>query len=138
MKYKKRELKVRTVTRSVIKEAGEILQRMNAEQSRLQNLLMDKVESLGFEEVQAIDWDNPIKLISKYPDLAKELMQIARDKQGNSFQSVDFTYELFALAVDQAGWAQDEVDDFNANFPELYDYEEVVGFVNSFRRKLPA
>lgn len=138
MKYKKRELKVRTVTRSVIKEAGEILQRMNAEQSRLQNLLMDKVESLGFEEVQAIDWDNPIKLISKYPDLAKELMQIARDKQGNSFQSVDFTYELFALAVDQAGWAQDEIDDFNANFPELYDYEEVVSFVNSFRRKLPA
>jgi hypothetical protein len=137
MKYKNKELVVTTVTRSVIKAAGEILNRMNAHQQRLQNLIMDKVESLGFEEVGSIDWDNPMKLIGKYPDLAKDLIGIAREAQGNTMANADFTYELFELAVDKKGWSEEQVQAFRDEYTELYDYEEVAAFVNSFRRKLP-
>lgn len=137
MKYKKRDLKVRTVTRSVIKQAGEVLNRMNASQTRLQNLILDKVQTLGPDEIEGVDWENPIKLMSKYPDLAKELMNIARESQNNTFANADFTYELFALAVDRAGWTDEEIAEFDDTYAELYDYEDVAGFVNSFRQKLP-
>lgn len=137
MKYKSKELVVATVTRSVIKAAGEILTRMNAHQQRLQNLIMDKVESLGYEEVSGIDWDNPMKLISKYPDLAKELITIARESQNSAMANADFIYELFELAVDKKNWSEDMVRSFRDEYMELYDYEEVAAFVNSFRRKLP-
>lgn len=137
MKFKKKELKVATVTRTIIKAATDVLSRMNAQQQRVQNLIFDKMEALGYEEVSGIDWENPLKLISKYPDLAKDLIQITRETQNNTLQAADFTYELFAIAVDKTGWTEDEINEFNQTHAELFDYEEVQAFVNSFRRKLP-